>query len=271
MSAMRVVCYVGGRPVRALDPLDRGLAYGDGLFETIRVWRGQPLLWREHLARLRRGARRLGLHTDWDWLQSAALAHAGPIEDGVQKLILTRGAGGRGYAPPLHAEPLLVLAAFDPPSPPPPEGLRLRWCRTRMALQPELAGIKHLNRLEQVLARAEWNDPRIDEGLVCDSRGRVVCATAANLFVLRDGRWLTPPVDECGIAGTLRAWLLRRIEACSEAALMPVDVAQADAVFLCNSLRGILPVRRLGPRRYAPHPELIALRRRVLRRFPAFA
>jgi 4-amino-4-deoxychorismate lyase len=262
---------VDGLEVSALDLADRGLAYGDGLFETIRVWRGEAVLWREHLARLRRGARRLGITADWAQLAKLSLARASVIDDGVLKLILTRGAGGRGYAPPEVASSALIIGAFPVPPKAPPGGLSLRWCRARLARQPLLAGIKHLNRLEQVLARAEWRDQRIQEGLICDTEGRVICATSANLFVLQGGRWLTPSLADCGIAGTLRGWLLRRVKQAAEAELSPASVEQADAVFLCNSLRGILPVRRLGRRQYAPHPALASLQVQLARTFPVFA
>ncbi len=271
MSRAPFTLVVGGRQVSSLDPADRGLAYGDGLFETIRVWRGSPVLWREHLARLRRGARRLGIATDWTQLEALSRARASDIEDGVLKLILTRGVGGRGYAPPVVASPTLIVGAFPAPSVAPPGGLTLRWCRTRLARQPLLAGIKHLNRLEQVLARAEWSDSRFHEGLVCDTEGRVISATSANVFVLQGDRWLTPSLAECGIAGTLRGWLLRRMKQATEAELSRASVEQADAVFLCNSLRGILPVRRLARRQYLPHPALASLQDRLARAFPVFA
>src|SRR6185436_9854385 len=92
------------------------------------------------------------------------------------------------------------------------------WCETRLALQPALAGMKHCNRMEQVLARAEWLDPMVPdkravEGLMRSMEGDVVCATAANLFVLRDGTWLTPPIDRCGVAGVCRAWAMEALTA----------------------------------------------------------
>lgn len=266
-----VVCFRGTRGIAGPDPADRGLAYGDGVFETLRVFRGRPVLWREHLARLRRGLRRLRIEADLDFAAARALELAGDIDDGVLKLLLTRGSGGRGYAPFDAAEPLLLLSRHPAPAAPPAQGLVLRWCDTRLAIQPALAGIKHLNRLEQVLARAEWRDPRVHEGLCLDSEGRVVCATAANVFLLRRDRWLTPRLDRCGVEGCLRAWLLRRVAGIDAVDVFPQDIESAAAVFLASSLRGILPVRRIGPRRLAPHPALAELQARVARAFPAFA
>jgi 4-amino-4-deoxychorismate lyase len=150
----------------------------------------------------------------------------------------------------------------------------MRWCNTQLALQPALAGIKHCNRLEQVLARAEWNDAAaVDrdahEGLMCSIEGDVVCATAANLFVLRQGRWFTPPVDRCGVAGICRGWATAALDA-TESRLNVTDVETAEAVFLCNAVRGILPVARLGKRTWPLHPQVAALRERLGVAHPAF-
>ena len=162
--------------------------------------------------------------------------------------------GARGYAPPREAAPTLVLSLSDAPPALPHDGLPLRWCAMPLAIPPRLAGIKHLNRLEQVLARAEWERPRYPtRRLQCDTAGRVVGATSANLFVLRNGRWSTPPVADCGIAGVCRAWLLEHIPGAAEATLARSDVESADAVVLCNAVRGILPVAALGERRWAMH------------------
>ncbi len=249
----------------------RGFAYGDGVFETMRAIGGSIPWWPGHRARLALGAARLriplpaaacmetALH---DWLSQH--------RDAVIKLIVTRGSGGRGYSPALDAPPVWALLASALPAPTRPGGLALRWCETRLAQQPLLAGIKHGNRLEQILARAEWHDPDIDEGLMRDTDGHVVAATAANLFVLREGHWWTPPVDRCGIAGICRSWALRAFAA-SERRLNADEVESADALVLCNAVRGILPVARLGDRIWAPHPAVADARRRLAAAHPAFA
>lgn len=271
MSVLAAAIYRGRERLAALDPADRGLAYGDGVFETVLVFAHQAVWWPAHWARLARGAAALGVGLPQrGWLE----AELGPLlssapDNAVLKLILTRGAGGRGYAADPGLEPTLVLSVHA--APPPPAGpLVLRWCDTRLAIQPALAGIKHLNRLEQVLARAEWRDPAIHEGLMLDTEGHVACATAANVFARIGDRWLTPPVDRRGVAGVARAWVLANAPDAAEAELTAADVESAEALFLCNAVRGILPVGRLGQKHWAPHPALEELRRRLGRDEPAF-
>jgi 4-amino-4-deoxychorismate lyase len=204
------------------------------------------------------------------WLQSCIdelLQTA--ADDAVLKLVLTRGAGGRGYAAGALA-PTLLLSLHAAPEPP-VAPLALRWCETRMAIQPALAGLKHLNRLEQVLARREWNDPAIHEGLMLDTDGQVACATAANVFALVQGRWLTPPVDRRGVAGVARAWILANVADAGEAMFTRDSLESADSLFLCNAVRGILPVGSLGGKQWAPHAALAELQRHLGRSEPAFA
>lgn len=249
----------------------RGFAYGDGVFETMRAIGGSIPWWPGHRARLALGAARLRIPLPAaERMETALHDWLALHRDAVIKLIVTRGSGGRGYSPALDAAPVWALIASTPPPPSRPGGLALRWCETRLAQQPLLAGIKHGNRLEQIMARAEWRDPDIDEGLMRDTDGHVVAATAANLFVLREGRWWTPPVDRCGIAGVCRSWALRAFAA-GERRLNADEVESADALVLCNAVRGILPVARLGDRIWAPHPAVADARRRLAAVHPAFA
>ncbi|MCF7223486.1 aminodeoxychorismate lyase [Marilutibacter chinensis] len=274
MSGRTAVIYQAGERVVAVDPADRGLAYGDGLFETMRAHRGELPWWDAHWARLALGAARLNLPLPdpEQVLDGARMLLDG--DDGVFKLLLTRGAGGRGYAPPTPAVPTLVLSRHPLPPPAPEPGLNVRWCEIRLSLQPRLAGLKHCNRLEQVLARAEWSDPGVHEGLLRSVEGDAVGATAANLFVLREGRWRTPAVDRCGVAGVCRGWVLDALDVL-ETRLDVTDVETADAVFLCNAVRGILPVARLGTRHWADatpgHRQVTDLQARLAAAHPAFA
>ncbi len=249
---------------------NRGLAYGDGVFETMRVHGGELPLWPRHLARLREGAQRLGIGLpDPAFIEARIAEMIDGADAGVLKLLFTRGDGGRGYAPPVDAQPVWTLALH--PLPLIAGGsLRLHACDTRLAIQPALAGIKHCNRLEQVLARAEVERAGCDEGLMRDSEGRVAGATAANLLAHRNGRWLTPPVARCGVAGVLRGWLLAQ-GLVEEAELTPGEVEDADALALCNAVRGILPVSLLGARNWAAHPALTELQARLAMAYPMFS
>jgi 4-amino-4-deoxychorismate lyase len=263
----------------------RGMAYGDGVFETMRAHRGTIHWWSAHWARLQRGAQRLGIPLPARALVEAerdALLRDAP--DAAIKLMLIRGEGGRGYAPSRDAAPLWWLSAHALPVPL-GRDLRLRLCETRLSSQTRLAGIKHCNRLEQVMARAEWGmldgsahdsgEIAFDDGLMCDEAGNAIAATSANLFVFRGGQggqsgWLTPAVDRCGIAGVCREWALTALDA-RETVLSPEDVNAADAVFLCNALRGILPVARLGARRWSRHQAATEAQRLLAAAHPAFA
>ena len=268
--------FVGDARASGVPADDRGLAYGDGVFETMRAHRGDIPWWDAHWARLSLGAARLGLPLPGEATVRAASGAMLDGDDAVLKLLLTRGGGARGYAPRRGGAPTWVLSTHALPAPARAGGLVLRWCDTRLAHQPLLAGLKHCNRLEQVLARGEWPAPgepggdAFDEGLLLDMDGHVVGATAANLFVLRGDRWTTPPVDRCGVAGVARAWLASASGAV-ERRLTPEDVESADAVVLCNAVRGILPVARLQARAWPRHPAVAMLARRLAAAHPAFA
>lgn len=249
---------IDGRPVDTVSAADRGLHYGDGLFETIAVFHGRPCLWQAHLDRLAEGCERLAIPMpDARVLTVEAMGLAEGVERGVLKLVVTRGSGGRGYRPPLQSSPSRILGLHPWPEYPDTywrEGVGLRWCATPLGLNPRLAGIKHCNRLEQVLARAEWDDPDIPEGLMCDIAGRVVEGTMSNLFVFTEGRLYTPRLDRCGVTGIARAQVIAAAARlgipCAEVDLDRDAVLDADALMLSNALIGIWPVASLGERRY---------------------
>ena len=263
--------FIGDTAADAVPANDRGLAYGDGVFETMRVHAGTLPLWPRHRARALHGAARLGLALPRIEIIEARINESIlGIDAGVLKLLVTRGSGGRGYAPPAAPVPTWMLALHPlPASSTASSGLRLHWCNTRLAMQPALAGIKHCNRLEQVMARAEVDQASCDEGLMQSMAGEVVCATAANLLVLREGRWITPSVDACGVAGICRGWLV-------EQGLVDVgnttahELQTAGALALCNAVRGILPVSSLGAVEYRQHPAVAVLQSQLAAAFLMF-
>ena len=244
-----MLSWIDGLPATAVNLHNRGLAYGDGLFETIAVRAGRPTLLEHHLARLVLGCQRLGIEVDAALIRDEILRYASQLGDGVAKLILTRGDSQRGYAPAATAAPRRILQGGPPPAYPArhgAHGVRLFACRTRLAEQPLLAGLKHLNRLEQVLARAEWHDGDHAEGLMCDTQGRVIEGVYSNLFMVRDGQLLTADLSRCGVAGVMRAALIEQAAGAGIAVqvrdLSLADLEQADEVFVCNSVYGIWPV-----------------------------
>ena len=266
---MNARLFIGETRADAVPLDDRGLAYGDGMFETMRVHAGLLPLWPRHRERLLEGARRLGLALPRiETIEAQINDSIADVDAGVLKLLVTRGSGGRGYAPPTSQVPTWMLALYPLPSTS-STSLRLHWCQTRLAVQPALAGIKHCNRLEQVLARAECDQAGCDEGLMQNTAGEVVCATAANLLVLREGCWITPPMGTSGVAGLCRGWLLEQglVEV---GMLAPHQVETADALALCNAVRGILPVLSLGMIEYRQHPAVAALQARLAATFPMF-
>lgn len=232
---------------------DRALFYGDGLFSTIAVQNGQALAWTYHRERLRQDSQRLGFPA-WacEPLDQAIAALAQSMQHGVLKCILSRGSGGRGYTVPIRPQLQVYLYRYPFPIYPATyqsEGITLRLCQTRLAKQPLLAGIKHLNRLEQVLARQEWQDSNIAEGLLCDDEGVVIEGTMSNVFFIKNQALYTPDLSQAGVAGIIRG----RIIDLSAQWQMPIhigkyrleDLYSAQALFVCNSILGIWWVSQL--------------------------
>ena len=239
--------WINGRQGTVIDCRDRGLQYGDGLFETMRVRRGRIRLLELHIARLLEGCRRLGLDAPAAGLEREAIARARQCAEGVLKLILTRGSGARGYRPTGKERCTRVLSLHAlPPSAARSKLVRVRLCRTRLGLNPDLAGLKTLNRLESVMARAEWRDERIWEGLMRDVEGSVVCGTMSNVFLRRGSTLMTPVLDRCGVAGVMRRWVLEQAKDLRLRVWqgrLPIEAfGDAEEVFMTNAVAGVVSV-----------------------------
>ena len=251
---------VNGTPRSTISLADRGLHYGDGLFETFPVVDGRPCLWKRHMERLGRGCSRLGIPVpNPGVLLSESLKAAEGRRRCVLKVIVTRGQGGRGYRPPPGLEPNRIIIADDWHEYTDEQrrlGVAVRICNTRLGCNPALAGIKHLNRLEQVLARSEWDDPATLEGIMLDAAGNVVEGTMSNLFLFSGTRLATPALVDCGVAGVMRALVMATArEIGVEVEERQVPLSQLDgceALFITNSLMGALPVRQVGERVFDP-------------------
>lgn len=263
---MTQTLWINGKQQTQIDVRDRGFAYGDGLFETVQISLGQPQLMQQHIARMRIGASRLGFPGSAVDLLLEDLAVLHLPENGVLKLTLSRGVGGRGYgyAADMEATRIIMLGPKPAYGNQAEEGVTLRVCDTQLGVNPALAGIKHLNRLEQVLARNEWSDSAIHEGIVLDYEGFVVEGTMSNLFWVKGGVIYTPSLERCGVAGVVRNFLRDKFVAEGhrvEIGLYPLkDVIAADEMFVCNSLIDIWPVKQLDSNHYPIGPVAKAAR-----------
>lgn len=242
--------HIDGEPATALPVDDRAFHYGHGIFETLRVHDGDVPLWNYHRARLARGVNQLGIALDLDLLEAEWRVALVPGV-GLLKLVVSAGSGERGYrftSPAPGRRIVLGYPAFEYPASN-YQGVTVRVCETRLARQPLLAGLKHLNRLEQVLACAECDPADFAEGLMLDQDGRLVEATASNLFLVRDGSLQTPALHRCGVAGTMRARLLDGFDALHlnpEVCDLTLDALwRAEECFLCNSVFGVWPIVRV--------------------------
>ena len=261
--------WINGVSCQTTSILDRGLAYGDGLFETLLYTSGQVMLLEAHLARLQAGAERLRLPFALDVLQNelqsflceavaeGLLGHSGTA---VVKIILSRGVGGRGYAFPQDHQSATqrALLLFDHPNYPcsyREEGVEIRFCDTPVSVNAALAGLKHLNRLDSVMARNEWNDPHIVEGLMLDDSGFVIEGTMSNLFMVKDDVLITPLLHRAGVEGVMRAHVLNladqhKVETRIKVNLRTEQLLDADEVFICNSVFGVWPVTQLESKQW---------------------
>jgi 4-amino-4-deoxychorismate lyase len=244
--------------------LDRGLHFGDGLFETIACLNGNPRFLSLHLERLVLGCERLRIDVSGiEDIRAEVLQLAREVDRAMIKVLVTRGvAVSRGYAPADSERATRITIRYPWPHEnraPMHDGVRVRTCTLRLGENALLAGLKHCNRLEQILARAEWpTDSDIAEGILYSSCGRLVSGTMSNVFIVRDSSLLTPRIDRCGVAGVMRRVVmsesLRAGIAMRECPLGVEDLRSADEIFLTNARIGIWPVCELDGVALAPGP-----------------
>ena len=262
-NASPEIIRINGRPAAEVSVLERGLHYGDGLFETIACLNGRARLLDRHLQRLAGGCARLGIAP----VDLAAIARevreaARDADRAVVKVLLTRGpATARGYAISGDEQPTRVTLRYRWPEDDAAlseQGARVRIARIRLGENPALAGLKHCNRLEQILARREWTEPEIADSIMFSSSGALISGTMTNVFLVQGSNLVTPRVDRCGVAGVMRAVVLAAATTAGikseERVLDAQDLAQAQELFLTNALTGIRPVRELEgtPRTVGP-------------------
>lgn len=259
----RYSALINGSFEHAISAYDRGFTYGDGVFRTMSVRNGMPVSWPFHYQKLVADCAAIGivcpsaelLMSDLHRLFEQELFAENAVH--VAKVMITRGEGERGYAPPVITIPTRVLIKSDFPKYPEKlftEGAALHLCDTRLSIQPKLAGIKHLNRLENVLARMEWRDETIFDGLMLNQDGLPIECTMSNLFVRFGQQLLTPDLSQCGVAGITR----QRILGLNKVLGLEISVKNftlasmllADEVIICNSLYGALQVTQLEETRW---------------------
>jgi 4-amino-4-deoxychorismate lyase len=262
---------VDGEPApAAMDwALDRALHYGDGLFETLLVQDGHLRFEALHRARLAEGCQRLHIAIDPElpWQQARLLARRHP--QCTLKLLVSRGsATARGYTPVGDEQPRVIVLAYPPPAAREfPDRLRVVTLRSVLGENPQLAGLKHCNRLEQVLGRRELQGQDAFEGLMASSSGLLVSGTMSNVFLELDGEWMTPALDRCGVAGVMRAVVLREAASCGVPVRqheLPLPwLARCTGLFLTNARMGVRVVHELDGRRLQDAPALQPLLHRV--------
>lgn len=252
-------CLVNGEISRFVPTSNRGLNYGDGVFETMVVHHGTPRWWQAHMDRLGIGCKRLGMQMPQQavLLREVKTASAG-LASAVVKIVLTRQGQARGYGFEANSDCDRIISAHSMPenlSESVFKGCQARICDLRLAIQPALGGIKHLNRLEQILATAEDYDEGVSEGILLDHEDNVISAISANLFIVMGQRLLTPRLDRCGVRGVVRGKILSVFKSRSEQRrIQPDFLREAHEVFICNSVRGVVPITRIDTQDYEIGP-----------------
>ncbi|AZZ97792.1 aminodeoxychorismate lyase [Pseudoalteromonas sp. R3] len=232
---------------------DRGLNYGDGFFTTVKISAGQLERWEGHLKRLAQCASALYFpELDLRALTEQCECAARDTNEGVLKVVITRGEGGRGYGLPEEPQITIVVSLTAYPAHYNrwrEDGISLAKSDVRLGHQPILAGLKTLNRLEQVLIKQNAASKTTDDVLVMDLQGMVIESSAANILICKDKHWYTPDLSLCGIQGVYLS-SLQQYNPITTTSLSLESVYAADAVYLCNSLMGLVPVHQIDTYHY---------------------
>lgn len=243
--------WLDGAPATSLPVTLRAAHYGDGVFRTLRRDGGRIALREQHITRLCADAAAIGIPLRREAVERALSEPALP-KDAALKICAWRGGAGRGYRPEPDAAPHLAVYAHALPSYPMDywkQGVDVVRLAATLSHNPRLAGIKHCNRLDQVLAADELAASGAVEGLCGDGAGNFVCGTRSNVFAHLEGVLYTPPIVDCGVRGVMREQLCelasRQGLTVRESALDEALLARADGLMLSNSLIGVWPVARL--------------------------
>ncbi|MDH2917457.1 MAG: aminodeoxychorismate lyase [Gallionella sp.] len=253
---------VNGKTSDSISVQDRGFNYGDGIFRTLLIRQGQPVQWQRHYLKLQHDCAAINLSCPpADTLLSDINSLNSTSTDGVVKIIITRGVGPRGYAITDSHSATRVVSISQLPSVDNcnyTSGIALHLCRLKLGHQPLLAGIKHLNRLENVLAATECLEAGTPEGLLEDLDEFVISGTRSNLFLIRDGTLYTPDLSRCGVAGVQRDrvmdWAKKHGVACKVTQIRSPELLLADEIFMVNSVFGLWPIGEMAGYKRSKHP-----------------
>jgi len=253
--------WLNGQPSQEVASSDRGLLYGDAFFTTIKITGGRVEHWTLHSERLMFSAKRLGFPSLELTLIEAELqafikeqSDISRAVDGVVRLTISRGSGIRGYKAPASPEvkrilswaPISASASFD-------SGVSLSLCSTPPSINPMLAGIKHCNRLAEVLAAEEISTNCFDG--IMSLNDKVICGTKSNIFFYLNDQWQTPKLELAGVNGTVRRWLLNNQHDFVEAEITHKDMASARYCLVSNAIVGIIPVVAIGSTKFELYPD----------------
>lgn len=251
---------INGEEKETISAFDRGIQYGDGLFETMAVLNGKIPLWDLHWERLNKGCEQLSIISPGKEILEKEIATLCADKDENQfiiKIIITRGVGERGYRFSGVQNTTRIISCFplvDYPMSYQTDGVTVRYCETTLSENKKLAGIKHLNRLEQVLARNEWDTDDYQEGLMLTTQGHIIDGTMSNLFAVKDKKVFTPDLSLCGVSGVMRKTIINLAKELElpvyEKTFTKSELEDADELFLTNSLFGIWPVKKIAKTQY---------------------
>lgn len=265
--------YRDGKIVDSEIAMDRSLLYGDGVFTTISVEQGQPLFLTQHLQRLAADCHRIKLvNISIESIQSSLMTAIQDVNKAIVRITISRSSGTRGYLCQ-HPQPVYWITVSEWPDHIEKfrlQGIQIRLCEQRLSQNSSLAGIKHCNRLEQVLARNEWSNEDIQEGIMLDTSDWVIEGTMSNIFIIKEQQLTTPDLTFAGVEGIMRALIID----IAETQQIPVttdrisitQLMEADAVFVCNSVIGIWPVTALGEHFFKQHPLTNKLQDELIKR-----
>jgi 4-amino-4-deoxychorismate lyase len=250
MLDVPVQSLINGQRAERISIRDRGFQYGDGCFETVRVLSNKPILWSAHLKRLKNACKTLQLSVNFELLKSeiTQLLQDNKTADVILKITVTRGEGGRGYKPPEHANCTRIIQLIDYVAADTRTGARVVVCQHRLSSNSLLGGIKHLNRLDQVIASAQI-PADFDEGLCLDEQGSVIEGCRSNLLLAIDNQLVTPDLGKSGVEGVMLNYLIDKFKVLDTRVLRKTislrELKTASEIFLCNSVFGIWPVAEI--------------------------